>query len=340
MSERIDFIISWVDGNDPEWQEKKNKALGRTNEKKVDARNRRFRDWDNLVYLFRGISKYTPWVNHIYLVTPGQCPKWLNTANSRVTLVNQDDLFEDKSLLPTFNNCAVELLMYRIPGLSDKFVYFNDDFFILRPTPETDFFRDGLPCITPAFRPTIAEFTDDGKGVYGIDVMNTRLVGKHFKKKDIVKKHWKKYFDPRNGKEIIKTACCMPFFGLVGFNEMHTAYSYLKSTFEEVWAAEHDELAESCKIRFRGEFSMNHHAMRYWQMAKGTISVRRRSFSQMCDLHKKGDEKLAVRCIQQGKPNMICINDNVENDDDFATIVARVNAAFEQRFPEKCEFER
>ena len=336
----IDFVITWVDGNDKKWLQKKIEYSTQKYTEKTDTRKRRFRDWNNLRFLFRGISECTPWVNHVYLVTPGQTPDWLNTDYHKITVINQDDMFEDKSLLPTFNNCAVELLFHKIPGLSEQFVYINDDMFLLKKTPPTDFFKNGFPCATIAFSPTLANFTDDGKGVYGIDTMNTRIVGKHFKKNEIIKKNWRKYFDPRNGREIIKTICCMPFFALAGFNEMHTAYSYLKSTYYEVWNAEPVELAESCKTKFRGEFSINHHAMRYWQMAKGTISIRRRSFSKMFDVYRCGDERGAINCILKGRPNMICINDNVENDADFDKIVRRVNRAFKKRFPDKCEFER
>ena len=340
MNNPIDFVITWVDGNDPQWLEKKDIALGNVNKSMVDARKRRFRDWNNLVYLFRGISQYASWVNHIYLVTPNQCPPWLNQKNSKVTVISQDDLFNDKSILPTFNNCAVELLFHKIPGLSEKFVYLNDDMFILKKVTENDFFRNGLPCITIAFSPTMADFNEDGKGVYGIDVMNTRIVGKHFKKKDIIKKNWRKYFDLRNGTEIIKTLLCLPFHDLVGFNEMHTAYSYLKETYREVWETEGYELEESCKVKFRGEFSINHHVMRYWQMAKGNIAVRRVDFSKMCDIYKSGDEKTAIRCIENGRPSMICINDNVSSDEEFENIVRKLNIAFEHRFPNKCEFEK
>ena len=60
----------------------------------------------------------------------------------------------------------------------------------------------------------------------------------------------------------------------------------------------------------------------------------------MYDISEKGEEEGAVRCIERGKPTMVCINDNVVDDDDFEYIVDRVNAAFEKRFPDKCEFER
>lgn len=337
---KIDFVITWVDGDDEEWLVKKRSFMKSTDLSTVDARARRFRDWDNLVYLFRGISHFTPWVNHVYLVTPNQRPEWLNFDCERISLINQDDLFEDKDAVPTFNNCAIELLFHKIPGLSEQFVYFNDDMFILRETPPTDFFKNGLPCITLAFAPTVAEYTSDLKSVYGIDVMNTRLVARHFTKNEILQNGWRKYLNPRNGREIFKTMLCLPFHGLVGFNEMHTAYSYLKSTYEEVWELEDEQLRESCKTRFRGEFSMNHHAMRYWQMAKGDVSVRRRSFSKMFDIHAIGDERPVVNAILKGKPNMICINDNVEEGKDFELIRNRIRSALDERFPDKCEFEK
>ncbi len=337
---KIDFVITWVDGSDPAWAAEKNKRLRNADADKVDVRKRRFRDWDNLVYLFRGIAKYAPWVNHVYIITPKQCPGWLNVNNPRVTVIDQDDLFDDKSCLPTFNNCAVELLFHKIPGLSEQFVYFNDDMFILRETHPSDFFRNGLPCYTIAFSPAIAEFSPEGKGIFGIVAANTRLVGLHYKKGDIIRQNWKKYFDPRNGREIIKTICCLPFSGLVGFNDMHTAYSYLRSTYEEVWEKEHDALAAAVKETFRGDYSLCHYVMRYWQMAKGTVAIRSRNFSTMCEIEKLGDETKAVNCILKGKPKMICMNDNVDDDEEFKQIVDNVNKAFQIRFPEKCEFEQ
>ncbi len=117
----IDFVVTWVDGSDEEWIAQKNKYLEK-NTTSVDVRKRRFRNWDNFQYWFRGVERFAPWVNHIYLVTPGHFPKWLNLDNPKVTLVDQSTLFDEK-YLPTFNNCAVELLMYKIQGLSEHFVY-------------------------------------------------------------------------------------------------------------------------------------------------------------------------------------------------------------------------
>ncbi|XP_033325197.1 N-acetylglucosamine-1-phosphate transferase subunits alpha and beta isoform X2 [Megalopta genalis] len=70
---------------------------------------------------------YAPWVRHVYIVTNGQIPSWLDMDNPRVTLVTHEDIFLNKSDLPTFSSPAIESHIHRIPGISDKFLYFNDD---------------------------------------------------------------------------------------------------------------------------------------------------------------------------------------------------------------------
>ena len=82
---KIDFVITWVDGNDPKWLEEKNKY--KNNSKNLSNTSNRFRDWDNLQYWFRAIEKFTPWVNRIHFVTYGHLPKWLNTNNSKLNVV-------------------------------------------------------------------------------------------------------------------------------------------------------------------------------------------------------------------------------------------------------------
>lgn len=54
--------------------------------------------------------------------------------------------FLPPEVLPTFSSHAIEMNLHRIPGLTEHFVYFNDDTFLIRPVSETAFFRDGLPC--------------------------------------------------------------------------------------------------------------------------------------------------------------------------------------------------
>ncbi len=87
----------------------------------------RFRDNQELKYSLRSVYKFAPWVRHIFIVTNGQVPSWLNTEHPRLTVVSHRDIFPNSSHLPTFSSPAIESHLHRIKGLADKFIYFNDD---------------------------------------------------------------------------------------------------------------------------------------------------------------------------------------------------------------------
>ena len=83
MSDKIDFIVTWVDGNDPEWQKTRNEYLGiKTSEDNAGVQ--RYRDWDLMRYWFRGVEKFAPWVNKVYFVTCGQRPERLNPDHPKL----------------------------------------------------------------------------------------------------------------------------------------------------------------------------------------------------------------------------------------------------------------
>jgi UDP-N-acetylglucosamine-lysosomal-enzyme len=100
----------------------------------------RFQDNDELKYSLRSIEKYAPWIRNVYIVTNGQIPSWLNLSNSRVKIITHDQIFTNKSHLPTFSSPAIESHLHRIPGLSKKFIYFNDDYILAKPVYYDDFY--------------------------------------------------------------------------------------------------------------------------------------------------------------------------------------------------------
>ena len=100
---------------------------------------KRFEDFNQLLYSIRSVEAYAPWVRHVFIVTNGQIPVWLNTDHPRVTIVPHTKIFKYKSDLPTFNSMAIETNLHRIPGLSDKFIYLNDDFSFTNPVCLDDF---------------------------------------------------------------------------------------------------------------------------------------------------------------------------------------------------------
>ncbi|CAK6950029.1 N-acetylglucosamine-1-phosphotransferase subunits alpha/beta [Scomber scombrus] len=92
-----------------------------------DVSASRFEDNEELRYSLRSVERHAPWVRHIFIVTNGQIPSWLNLDNPRVTVVTHQDIFLNNSQLPTFSSPAIETHIHRIPGLSQKFIYLNDD---------------------------------------------------------------------------------------------------------------------------------------------------------------------------------------------------------------------
>ena len=125
----IDVVYTWVNGSDPEFQTslKNEIALwGKNNVSGDAAIAARFYDWNTMRYSIRSVEKFMPFVRNLYIVTNGHAPHWLNTTNPKVHLVTHAEIFPNKSHLPTFNSNALEHHLYRIKGLSDKFLYFNE----------------------------------------------------------------------------------------------------------------------------------------------------------------------------------------------------------------------
>ena len=131
----MDIVITYVNGNDPVWQQDYEKHTS------VPAMQKRFRDWGTLRYLLRGVEKNMPFIRNVYLVVshPSQVPEWANTENLKIVL-HKDIIPEE--FLPTFNSNSIEMHLHRIEGLDEQFIYFNDDCFPMGKCEPTDFFRD------------------------------------------------------------------------------------------------------------------------------------------------------------------------------------------------------
>lgn len=132
----IDIIIPYVNPNDREWQQKYYQYINDSNEQ---YKENRFRDTSFLKYVLRSIGKYMQWVNNVFLIvqSESQIPEWINTETVK-TVLHKD--FIPKEYLPVFNCNTIEMFMHKIPGLSDYFIYFNDDTIINQPCYKHDFF--------------------------------------------------------------------------------------------------------------------------------------------------------------------------------------------------------
>ena len=99
----------------------------------------RFSDHQELRYSLRSVWMHAPWVRNVYIVTNGQVPTWLDLSNPRVKVVPHSTIFPNTTHLPTFSSPAIETHIHRIPGLSDKFLYLNDDVMFGREVWPDDF---------------------------------------------------------------------------------------------------------------------------------------------------------------------------------------------------------
>lgn len=145
---KIDLVYLWCDGNDAAWREKKlfwQKKYGNLDINAID--DCRFIQHDELKFSLRSVEMYMPWINHIFIVTDGQVPAWLNTDNPKISIVDHREIMPADAL-PTFNSSAIETCLHNIPGLSEHFLFANDDTFVARPLePEFFFTPDGRPYV-------------------------------------------------------------------------------------------------------------------------------------------------------------------------------------------------
>ncbi len=143
----IDLVYLWVDGNDPEWKKKKQVLTGsRVGYSEAETEGR-YANNDELKYSLRSAEMYAPWIRQIFIVTDNQVPQWLDTRNPKVKIIDHKDIFPPE-ILPSFNSSVIEYYLYKIPGLSEHFLFANDDMFFNAPVaPDFFFAADGYPFV-------------------------------------------------------------------------------------------------------------------------------------------------------------------------------------------------
>ena len=149
---KIDAVILWVNGNDKKHQDKILKFVKNKNLVKNKAFRTRYDQVNEIKYTIDSLLKFAPFLRKIHLITDNQKPDFINKKNkdkyNKIFLVDHKKIFEGyQEYLPTFNCRSIETCMYRTPGLSEHFIYLNDDFFLIRHTKIEDFFRAGLPVL-------------------------------------------------------------------------------------------------------------------------------------------------------------------------------------------------
>ena len=339
--EKIDFVVTWVDGNDAEWLAEKHKweRLERSDAVAGDANaDCRYRDNGWLRYWFRGVEKFAPWVNKIHFVTCGQKPDWLVEDHPKLNLVNHED-FMPSQYLPTFCSRSIELNVHRITELSEHFVLFNDDMFLLQPVTPEFFFKDGNPVLISNLR-----YPDHlGIGNFGRVMYNDYfLINSTF---DIGKSIWnnrRKWFKGSviGYKRAIRNFLCfianrtipVGYYG-------HLPLPHLKSTFEDVWKTCYGLMDNTCRHKFRADDQLNQYLFCAWNQAKGLFFPTHASYKGLCVTADVNAMDWICEKIRKQSVPQICINDS-GHDYDFNLFLNAVTEAFEALFPDVSSFEK
>ncbi|WP_416191904.1 stealth family protein [Neisseria sp. CCUG12390] len=138
----IDVVFTWVNNQDSAWQRKYNAATCDFTRTALYGNDKaRFSNHNELYYSVYSVQKFMPWVRTIYIVTDAQIPAWFNPENAgNIRIIDHTEII-DTQYLPTFNSHVIEAHLHNIPGLSENFIYFNDDVFVARPLQAGHFFR-------------------------------------------------------------------------------------------------------------------------------------------------------------------------------------------------------
>ena len=342
MSDPIDFVVTWVDGSDPEWlaeNEKYKKEVGLTTGKDTNGECR-YRDWDVFHYWFRAVEKYAPWVNNVYLVTSGQVPKWLNVNAPKLKLISHKD-FIPEQYLPTFSSNPIELNLHRIKGLSEHFVYFNDDVFLDKPVVPEDFFRGGKPNYTAVARPLINSANDTFTHMqFSTMAAVHSVMGNEISRR--IETYPEKWFTKEYGNYYIGcNLCAFDQNYLPGMLFSHLGVPFRKSMMEKVWGMIPEQLHKTCLNKFRTPTDIIHQVFSIWAMLEGEFNPVSKDHHGKVFSGILSEQENIVNAIVNESYRMICINDSeLVTDEDYFVLKKSIKEAFERVLPEKSSYEK
>ena len=317
----IDLVYMWVDGSDPKWRERRSHFMG-VRDLCPPEQESRWIDNEELRYSLRSVAMYAPWVNHIYIVTDNQSPKWLNTSHPKITIVDHREILPGDAL-PVFNSHAIESCIYRIPGLSEHFILGNDDTLFLAPVTPDSFF-------TPEGRPIV------------------RLSGQHFNRAKAARKELYHRVILRM-QELFNERCGMDIYHA----PHHNFDAYCRSDFEQCVAFMPEEWRATTYRRFRSEQDMQRCFVSYWAIAHGApmqlvgrydrtkgiggaikamLTGRFATYSRCIPLTARDYEKVLAKY----NPLMICMNDGEQTTDNDRR---RLVDFLDHHYSNKCDFE-
>ncbi len=329
-NQQIDLVLPWVNGSDPLWIAEKNKYDMEHNISDV-----RYESWDNLQYIFRGIEKYMPWIHKVFLITWGHLPEWLNISYQKLKVVRHDE-YIPKEFLPTFNSNVIEMNYFRIKELSENFILFNDDLFIIQPIAETYYFQNNLPCEEAVETHFILK-ADKGMDLqmnYAC-VNNMVLLNRNFDKQEVIRNNPEKWFNPVYGERMQQNVNLSFWRNFESFVYPHEAMPMKKSVLREIWEREPEALKRASFNKFRAYSDVTQRLITMWQICTGNF-VPHKYQGKMYLVDKSNCEEAARVIINQTYP-IVSLNET--STEDFCYVKETINKALDKLLGEKSKFE-
>ncbi len=317
----IDLVYLWVDGSDPVWRAKK-AAYEQGGEpiasEAVDEA--RFVNNDELKYSLRSVERYAPWIRHIYIVTDGQVPAWIDLTNPRVSIIDHKEIMPAEAL-PSFSSPAIEWCVDNISGLSEHFLLANDDTFIgHKVTPDFFFNSKGQSIIR------LKSWTSSKRNMS----LYLRTVAKAQR---IIREKYGK---------------------VINYIPHHNIDAYRKKDFKACKELFQDSIYQTIHRHFRSEDDLQRVIIQYYCLTTGNGELRLMSrYNRAHSLKKKIVSTLMNRYSYDSRRILITVPDIQHvfdkydpilfclNDGEDATEEARQKASsfLEHRFPQKSSFE-
>ena len=291
----MDIVITFVDGSDPLWREDFRRMLD------VPVLEKRYRDWGLLRFFFRGIETHMPFVRKVFLVVArdSQVPAWVDRGKVDVVLHEQ---IIPAEYLPTFNSCTIEMFLHRIPGLDERYLYFNDDMFPMQDCTEEDFFPEGHPALGFA---------------------RCRWSRSLFKRQCL------------NSDRLARRAAGVEA-GKGFLRPEHICTPMLRSACETAFAAVEPEIKDSLSA-LREMKNVNQYFFLNYMLFSG-IALDRRIPKRHFSLAAASANRICS-FVEQPDRMMVCINDVKMSSERFRSVRKKILLAFERHFPRRSRFE-
>lgn len=310
----VDLVYTWVDGGDEEWQRSRAAALGVNAPEQFTesaTAEARFRQHDELRYSLRSLEQHAPWVNHIWIVTANQVPVWLDTDHPKVTVVSHQDIWSAEGTLPTFNSHAIEAHLHRIEGLTEHFIYFNDDVFLGRDCPPETFFEaNGIQrifqsrALIPDGAPKPGEIASESAGKNARSLVE-ELVGRRIRTK-----------------------------------LFHAPFALRRSVSEEISARYQAEVEETARSVFRrmSDVTVSGALHMYYSLATGRAVTSRLRYRYINVDSPAAEERL--RTLTRTPFDVFCLNDTGAHDTDPRVVDLRTRGFLASYFPNRSSYEK